>query len=199
MSTELTLKIIMLGSSYAGKRKILQKYFNNDFVINEFFQNIGYDFYPKFFKFEGKKIKVNYIDTASQENFRSISINYLKGTDGAIFVFDITQRETFELLDGWLCDIKENNQVDISKILIGNNSDLSDKREVQKEEAEKLAENYKCKYFEVSTKTGENINEAIDEITRITYLNNKDKIKDDEDKDNIILEKEIKTNKKKCL
>ena len=58
----------------------------------------------------------------------------------------------------------------IGKMLIGNKADLEDEREVSKEEGEQLAQMLECKYYETSAKTGQNVNEALDEIARTTYL-----------------------------
>lgn len=166
---ENTIKIIILGSSSVGKTCILQKGFENEFNQNSL-STIGIDFKTKFFKFDDTKVKVNYIDTAGQEKFRAISVNYLKGTDGAVLVFDITKKETYELIGTWLDDIRENNKMSIGKMLIGNKADLEDEREVSKEEGEQLAQMLECKYYETSAKTGQNVNEALDEIARTTYL-----------------------------
>ena len=165
---ENTIKIIILGSSSVGKTCILQKGFENEFNQNSL-STIGIDFKTKYFKFDEDKVKVNYIDTAGQEKFRAISVNYLKGTDGAVLVFDITKKETFELIGNWLDDIRQNNKMSIGKMLLGNKADLKDEREVTKEEGEKLAELLQCKYYETSAKTGQNINEALDEIAKLTY------------------------------
>ena len=153
---EHTIKIIILGSSSVGKTCILQKGFENEFNQNAL-STIGIDFKTKYFKFDEDKVKVNYIDTAGQEKFRAISVNYLKGTDGAVLVFDITKKDTFELIGTWIDDIRENNKMNIGKMLIGNKADLEDEREVTKEEGEKLAELLQCKYYETSAKTGQNI------------------------------------------
>ena len=112
---EKTLKIIVLGSSEVGKTCILQRYFNNEFKEN-LLSTIGIDFKTKYFKFNNEKIRVNYTDTAGQEKFHSISLNYLKGTNGIILVFDITNRESFELLDNWMKDIEETNRMDVGMI-----------------------------------------------------------------------------------
>ena len=129
---ENTIKIIILGSSSVGKTCILQKGFENEFNQNSL-STIGIDFKTKYFKFDEDKVKVNYIDTAGQEKFRAISVNYLKGTDGAVLVFDITKKETFELIGNWLDDIRENNKMSIGKMLLGNKADLEEEREVTKE------------------------------------------------------------------
>ena len=194
--TEKTLKIIILGSSEVGKTCILNRYFNNEFQEN-LLSTIGIDFQTKFFKFEDdQRVRVNFIDTAGQEKFRAISVNYLKGTDGVILVFDITNKETFDLLETWLNELRDTNKSDVSKILIGNKSDLAEKRQVTSEDANKLAENIKCKYYEASAKTGENINEALDEIARISFINFSNS---EERIDSIVLSREEEKNKrKKC-
>ena len=168
-NNETILKIIILGSSEVGKTSILNRYFNNEFKQN-LLSTIGIDFKTKYFKFDEEKVKFNFIDTAGQEKFRAISVNYLKGTDGAILVYDVTKKETFELIGSWIDDIRVNNKTNIGKILLGNKVDLEDEREVSKEEGEKLAQILECKYYETSAKTGQNVSDALDEIAKITYF-----------------------------
>ena len=165
---EKVLKIIILGSSEVGKTSILNRYFNNDFKPN-LLSTIGIDFKTKFFKFDEEKVKFNFIDTAGQEKFRAISVNYLKGTSGVILVYDITNKETFDLIQGWIEDINENNKANVGKILLGNKLDLETNREVPKEDAEQLAKELGCKFFEGSAKTGENIQEALDEVAKVSF------------------------------
>ena len=197
-ATEVTVKVIVLGSSEVGKTCILNRYFNNEFQENAL-STIGIDFQTKFFKFDDQKVKVNYTDTAGQEKFRAISVNYLKGTNGVILVFDITNKESFDLLETWMNDLKENNKVDISKVLIGNKLDLAEDRQVQKEEAEKFAKSIGCKYYEGSAKSGENIKEALDEIARLTYNYVKDNDEIREKRGNSIeLKRVTPKEKKKC-
>ena len=168
-SKENIIKIILLGSSSVGKTCILVRGFNNEFSSSNV-STVGIDFKTKIFEFDDTNVKVNYIDTAGQEMFKSISLNYLKGADGAILVFDITNKETFDLINSWIEDIKENNQMNIGKILIGNKVDLEESREVDKSDGEQLAKQLECPYFETSAKTGKNIIEALDEIAKITYF-----------------------------
>ena len=188
------MKIIILGSSEVGKTCILNRYFHNEFQEN-LLSTIGIDFQTKFFRFENEKIKVNYIDTAGQEKFRAISVNYLKGTDGVILLFDITKRDTFDLLETWLKELKDTNKVDVSKVLIGNKSDLAEERKVTFEEANNLAQIMKCTYYEASAKTGENITEALDEIARISFIESSNR---EERVDSIVLDREEKKKKRKC-
>ena len=189
---ETLLKIIILGSSQVGKTSILNRYFNNEFKEN-MLSTIGIDFKTKFFKFDGNKVKFNYIDTAGEEKFRAISVNYLKGTDGVILVFDLTNKETFDLIENWIKDIEQNNQSDIGKILFGNKSDILDSKQVSLEDAEHLADKLGCKYYEGSAKTGQNINEALDEIAKIAY----DYYKNSDKRDSIRISSDVSNDNNK--
>ena len=192
---DITIKIITLGSSEVGKTSIFDRYFNNEFRENQL-ATVGIDFQTKFFKFDGMNIKGVYTDTAGQEKFRAISVNYLKPANGVILVFDITKEDTFDAIEEWLKYLKDNNKDNIEKILIGNKLDLEKNRKVSKEDAEAFAKANGCLYFEASAKTGQNINEALDEIARITYLSKKGKTEDDK---NIVLNKDNPgAKKKKC-
>lgn len=175
--------LALLIKENLGKTSILQKYLDNELKEHSLY-TIGIDFISKFFKFDDTKIKVNYTITAGvlfsflvyfhQEKINSVSLNYLKGTDGVIFVFDITKKHTFELLERWHEDIKQNNKTDIGNILIGNKADLESEREVSKEEGEQLAKLLECKYYETSAITGQNINQVMDENIK-NYIFNKEK------------------------
>ena len=183
MTEDNPLKIIILGSSTVGKSSIYLRYFNNKFNVNTMV-TVGVDFKTKFFKFDEKEIKINFVDTAGQEKYRAISKNYLKGTDGVIFVFDLTKKETFQLIADWMQFMKEHNKKNIGKILFGNKNDLISEREISYDEGKNLANELKCNYYEGSAKTGENIEILMQEIARITYLEWKN---NDEDKDTIRL------------
>ncbi len=178
------LKIIILGSSTVGKSSIYLRYFNNKFNVNTMV-TVGVDFKTKYFKFDDEKeIKINFVDTAGQEKYRAISQNYLKGTDGVIFVFDLTKKETFQLIADWMQFMKEHNKMNIGKILFRNKNDLISERGISYDEGKNLANELECNYYEGSAKTGENIEILMQEIARITYLEWKN---NDEDKDTIRL------------
>ena len=163
------LKIIILGSWKVGKTSILNRYFDNTFQ-EDMMSTIGIDHRTRFFKFGGDKIRIDYIDTAGQEIYKSIAASYLKKADGVILTFDISMRESFDLIKSWIEEIETNINVNnIGKILLGNKCDLEKQRKISENEGESLALNIKCKYMEVSAKTGKNITEALEEIAKNTY------------------------------
>ena len=169
MSDLKEIKIIVLGSSKVGKTSLLKRYFKNEFD-ESFLSTIGIEFTTQYFKFDDEKVRVDYIDTAGQETFRAISANYIKKADGVILIFDITERSSFELINMWVDEINKNNNINnIGKILLGNKIDLEEQREVEIDEGENLASNIKCKYMEVSAKTGDNVTNAMEEIAKNSY------------------------------
>ena len=123
----------------------------------------------------------------------------MKGTNGVILVFDLTNKESFDLLDTWMDELKNNNKMDISKVLIGNKADLADKIEVPKDEIDNFKKKVNCEYFECSAKTGQNVSEALDEIAKITFLNMKDSQPEVNREESIVLNNNEKVQKKgKC-
>ena len=109
---------------------------------------------------EGKPVKLQVWDTAGQESFRSITRSYYRGAAGALLVYDVTRRETFEHLQTWLDDCKENSNMNLSILLIGNKTDLADKREVPEEEGRRFAEKNGLLFIETSAKTALNVDDA---------------------------------------
>jgi small GTP-binding protein len=151
-----SIKLLMIGDSNVGKTSILTKYVNNQFS-NTFITTIGIDFKIKYIKVNNKNIKLQLWDTAGQERFRSITISYFRGAQGAIITYDATDRSTFDNVKKWMDDINKQCSKNIDVFLVANKIDLEKYRVVSKEEGEELAKKYKILYFECSAKTGENI------------------------------------------
>eukprot|EP00331_Platyophrya_macrostoma_P020890 CAMPEP_0176475896 /NCGR_PEP_ID=MMETSP0127-20121128/43854_1 /TAXON_ID=938130 /ORGANISM="Platyophrya macrostoma, Strain WH" /LENGTH=149 /DNA_ID=CAMNT_0017871529 /DNA_START=208 /DNA_END=654 /DNA_ORIENTATION=+ len=99
-------------------------------------------------------------DTAGQESFRSITRSYYRGSIGALLVYDISRRETFENLAKWLDETKNYANENMITILIGNKSDLTNEREVSYEEGEKFAKKNNLMFLETSAKTAHNVEQA---------------------------------------
>jgi small GTP-binding protein len=118
-------------------------------------------------------IKVTIYDTAGQERFNYLIKNYYKGTNGVLLIFDITNRDSFNKIDFWLQDLRDNadNIDNIFIYLIGNKIDLEEKRQVSFEEANEYANKKNMKYLEVSAKTGQNIKKLFEEMIKGSILN----------------------------
>lgn len=123
-----------------------------------------------------KHMKLSLWDTAGQETYKSVTRSYFRGASGALLVFDISRRGTFNHVMDWLNDLRQIAEPDIVVVLVGNKSDLAvgdeNKREVTKEEAEEWAKkNGVLEYVETSAKSGEGVELAFGRVAERIYMN----------------------------
>ena len=164
-------KGILIGEAGVGKSCILHRIVTNEFKEN-YDVTIGAEFSSIIAKIQEKNIKLQVWDTAGQENFRSMVRVFYKGSHAAFLVFNITKKETFERLQEWIKDIRENALPDVRIILLGNMKDEEVRRQVSFEDAKNLAEkNQLAGYYETSAKTGEAIVDAFTNMAKILFLN----------------------------
>ena len=165
-------KIIVLGDCAVGKSNILSKYSKN--IFNKSSKStIGVELVTKYFKYDNKIIKVNIWDTAGQERFTSIITTYYKGAKGALLVYDITRKKTFDNIDNWLKELISINSNKMSVSLIGNKSDLSLLRQVSKNDAQKKADKFGIKFYETSALDSSNIKKAFEDTIIDIYTKTK--------------------------
>ena len=200
-SYDLLFKLILIGDSCVGKSNILLKYLKNEFDPNSR-ATVGVEFGTKNIIINNKKIKIQIWDTAGQERYRSITSAYYKGAKGALIVYDITRKCTFDNIDKCISDLKLNGDKNICIVILGNKSDLDDKREVSKGDGIKKSEMYKTAFLETSALNGDNIGKAFDEIIEQIIQNNKsffeDSNKKEMDKGVNLNESNKDNDKKKC-
>jgi len=116
-----------------------------------------------------KTFKLQIWDTAGQERFRTIAAAYYRGAQGIIIVYDVTNKQSFENVEMWLSEVNKYGSGDVNKLLVGNKSDLTSKREVETEKGKELAESNGMKFLETSAKTAENVEEAFLTMTREVF------------------------------
>ena len=173
---DLIFKIVLIGDSGVGKTNILSRYINNEFSLATQ-STVGVEFGSKIIKKNGKVIKLQIWDTAGQERYKSITSAYYKGSRGAFVVYDITRKTTYDNIDKWIGELKTNGSEDVLIMLVGNKSDLEDKREVITEEVEKKAQEQKLAFCETSALNGKNVEYAFENlINEILKKVEKDKI-----------------------
>ena len=153
-----SFKYIIIGDAYVGKSNLLLRYAHGQFK-DDYQLTIGVEFAAKNVKIRGKTYRIQIWDTAGQESFRSITRGYYKSSVCALVVYDISNKESFNNISTWIEDCKNQSPKTIFFVLVGNKSDLEDKRQVSTEEGQELAEKYGIPFYETSAKTGTNINE----------------------------------------
>ena len=131
---EYLFKIILVGDVAVGKTNLITRYTSKAFSI-ESKPTLGVEFSNATLHKDGKVIRIQIWDTSGQEVYKSITKGYFKGAHGALIVYDITKRRTFEHVLNWLTDVKEAADLNPSIMMIGNKCDLENLREVPMEEA----------------------------------------------------------------
>ena len=163
------LKYVIIGDSGVGKSNILLKYTNGTFS-DEFKATVGVEFGAKNIEIKKTIYRIQIWDTAGQENFRSITRAYYKNSVCALVVYDISSRDSFNNVSTWIEDCKNQSPKTIFMVLVGNKSDLNDRRQVNTEEGQELADKFGIQFYETSAKTGDNVNEifynSADEIAK---------------------------------
>ena len=168
---ELNLKFIFLGDSSVGKTSIVEKYTEKKFRDTHQ-TTLGIDFKISIITLKGHKIKITISDTAGQERFRSIATNYIKNSDGIFIVFDLSNKSSFESISYWINEINKVKNLDELKIIIlGNKNDLTNIREISKEEISEFIKTNNYKIIETSAKTGEGIKEAFEDLVDLIFEN----------------------------
>ena len=156
-------KIVLIGESGVGKSNMLSRFTKNEFNL-ESKATIGVEFATKCISSKNKVIKAQIWDTAGQERLRAITSSYYKGAMGALLVFDISKKQTFDNLDRWLNEIRAFTKPEVCIILVGNKSDLAYMREVPQEDAIKYATQQKISYFETSALAATNVEKVFEEL-----------------------------------
>ena len=146
-----TYKIILVGDISVGKTNLLTQYVDKKFSENNI-STVGIEFKNKIIELEnGRKIRLQIWDTSGQEKFMSLTKNYFRGCNLALYVFDVTNKTSFDDISMWLDSFKDVNGEKSKRVLIGNKIDLEN-RVVDKEEAENFSKENDLQYFEISVK-----------------------------------------------
>lgn len=129
---------------------------------------IGVEFGARLITIDNHQIKLQIWDTAGQESFRSITRSYYRDAAGALLVYDITRRESFNHLSRWLEEARQNGNPNMTIMLIGNKSDLEHRRAVSTKEGDIFAQENGLVFLETSAKSAANV----ETVSAIPYLRN---------------------------
>uniref|UniRef100_A0A8C4HUE3 RAB6B, member RAS oncogene family a n=1 Tax=Dicentrarchus labrax TaxID=13489 RepID=A0A8C4HUE3_DICLA len=118
---------------------------------------IGIDFLSKTMYLEDRTVRLQLWDTAGQERFRSLIPSYIRDSTVAVVVYDITNVNSFQQTSKWIEDVRTERGSDVIIMLVGNKTDLADKRQITIEEGEQRAKELSVMFIETSAKTGYNV------------------------------------------
>ena len=167
--------VVWLGDQEVGKTKIVNQKIDNKFD-GKYQATIGvdYSYYTTGIPQADppQNIKLHLWDTAGQETFRTLSLNYCKTADVIVIVYDITNKTSFDnIQEKWLEPARKQATKDAVYFLVGNKTDMEEKRVVSQGEAQALAVEKGMIFLEVSAKTGDNIDELFEAIAKVCAEN----------------------------
>ncbi|XDB47019.1 PREDICTED: ras-related protein Rab-6B [Capra hircus] len=149
-------KLVFLGEQSVGKTSLITRFMYDSFD-NTYQATIGIDFLSKTMYLEDRTVRLQLWDTAGQERFRSLIPSYIRDSTVAVVVYDITNLNSFQQTSKWIDDVRTERGSDVIIMLVGNKTDLADKRQITIEEGEQRAKELSVMFIETSAKTGYNV------------------------------------------
>lgn len=156
-------KIVVVGDYGVGKSSIISR-FCDDFFPESHATTIGIDFKVKTVTLDRQKIKLEIFDTAGLEKFRPIASAYYQNASGVLIVYDVTDAESFQNISKYFRDVKFFIPPDAEMLLVGNKCDLMNERKISFAQAETFASQFGLSLFEVSAKSGHNVEQLFSEL-----------------------------------
>ena len=171
INPEFAFKVVILGDSGVGKTSLVKYEIQNSFINNNNDSTIIFEHSFKNYSIMGKNVRLQIWDTCGKEMYRSSVQNFYRSALCIFVVFSLDSLDSFNRVNQWIDEIKENNSEEYILVLVGNKSDLTRPRNIEKE----VIENY-CKrneienYYEASAKSGENIHEIFKNVVKQLFI-----------------------------
>jgi len=178
----ITFKIIIVGNSGVGKSSFLKRGAQNKYS-DSYQATIGFEFLLMYYEVNGVKIKLQVWDTCGQEMYRSLIQGFYRNTALTLLMYAVNDQKSFDDLDNWVKDIKNNTENDQPIFLVGNKCDLDkDIKRVPEDDGKEFASQNSLVYFtEASAKTGYHVNETFEKMVgqlyKESYLKGKNNFK----------------------
>lgn len=160
-------KIVLIGDSAVGKSQLLARFSRNEFSLDSK-ATIGVEFQTRTVVIDHKTVKAQIWDTAGQERYRAVTSAYYRGAVGALLVYDISKRQSFDHVARWLEELRDHADKNIIIMLVGNKSDLENLRDVPTDDAKEFAQKENLYFMETSALEATNVEPAF--ITVLTEI-----------------------------
>ena len=166
---DISFKVIVIGDSGVGKSCLTTQAVRQNF--EEFYTaTVGFEFLTFNMRINNNVLKLQIWDTCGQEVYKSLISNFYRNSSLALILYAIDNSDSFRHAETWLNDLEQQANPNVKIFLVGNKSDLEDKRVITKEEGEKFKEEKNLdKFIETSAKTGENAQEVLLEAAKLLY------------------------------
>eukprot|EP01156_Anaeramoeba_ignava_P006542 Anaeramoba_ignava/a348946_108.p1 GENE.a348946_108~~a348946_108.p1 ORF type:complete len:197 (+),score=50.79 a348946_108:80-670(+) len=158
-------RIVILGAGSVGKSCLTLRYLQNKFITD--YDPTIEENYRKMVIVDGKPMLLEILDTAGQDEFRSVRDKYLRTGEGFVIVYSITSADSLWEAQSFHEAIeKVKDTTDTPSLTVGNKSDLESQRQVSTSEGQELAQKFRSQFLEVSAKSGKNIEQVFETIAR---------------------------------
>jgi Ras-related protein Rab-6A len=139
-----------------GKTSLISRFMYDKFD-NSYQATIGIDFLSKTMYLEDRTVRLQLWDTAGQERFRALIPSYIRDSSVAVVVYDVSRRASFLSTTRWIDEVRTERGADVIIVLVGNKTDLAERREVSVEEGDERARETGALFVEASAKAGFNV------------------------------------------
>jgi len=170
MSAERQFKVVLLGEGCVGKTSLCLRYVQNAFN-DKHITTIQASFLTKRLNVDNKRVGLAIWDTAGQERFHALGPIYYRDANGALLVYDITDRDSFIKVQTWVKELRKMLGKEVTLAIAGNKCDLERSRVVSIEEAEQYAESVSAKHYSTSAKLNKGLEELFLDLTKRMLAN----------------------------
>jgi small GTP-binding protein len=172
-------KICLIGDSRVGKTSLIKRYVKDEFD-DKYIATIGAKISKKDMKVDVQNNDISYITTITlsiwdlighrDREYWSLLKRYYLNTDGALFVCDITSKQTLDNLKEWITSLFNTIGV-IPFIIMANKADLNDEADISEDELKELTTQYNSEFYYTSAKSGSNVNISFKRLSEIMAAN----------------------------
>ena len=165
-------KVVTLGEGRVGKTSLTLKFIKNEFHKDEI-STVNANCLSSTVHVEKGSVLLNIWDTAGQERFRALAPNYYRQAKGAVVVYDITDRKSFDKVVSWIKELRDQAEKDIVIVVAGNKSDMERERQINRAEALEFCRKLQIRHFDTSAKTGTGVQEIFNDLASQIFELNK--------------------------